>query len=323
LFAINQVSVAEVADQREDFNLAKFQDRPGAREAELHNIKGEQVEKAALTRDKMLAHSTYRNQWTSSGEKKLVVDASKALQHYYDREGAQARPTIQGLTEVRRPERNTGPQKDSIGESVRGVPPRFSLLTLGPNGPRSPVLSSLMSDMQKILSTPILPRGGEAMASVMEMYSRVRGAQGDNRFDIYDWVPIFAILFVTAIVLNTVFPNSLFLTGQQLTLFGRKEGRRTEDESSLDFAMDQAIDQLENGVLMLSAIRDGGGCAARLACKLGEMGRQASDGQDLLLEAVNFLVPNKYSNFTVDFEKVMRQGDQESCSAECRRCLVI
>ena len=30
---------------------------------------------------------------------------------------------------------------------------------------------------------------------------------------------------------------------------------RTEDESSLDFAMDQAIDQLENGVLMLSAIR--------------------------------------------------------------------
>ena len=74
------------------------------------------------------------------------------------------------------------------------------------------------------------------------------------RFDIYDWVPIFAVLFVTAIVLNTIFPNrsffgqdlavfsfsckrmpttmlmiflfSLFLTGQQLTLFGRKEGRR-------------------------------------------------------------------------------------------------
>ena len=27
--------------------------------------------------------------------------------------------------------------------------------------------------------------------------------------------------------------------------------------------------------------------------------------QELLLEAVNFLVPNKYSNFTVDFEKVL------------------
>jgi len=106
-------------------------------------------------------------------------------------------------------------------------------------------------------------------------------------------------------------------------LFGRKEGRRVEDEGSLDFALDQAIDQLENGVLMLSAIREGGGCAARLACKLGEMGREAPDGQELLLEAVNFLVPDKYSNFTVDFEKVMRRGDQGSCSAECRRCLVI
>ena len=31
------------------------------------------------------------------------------------------------------------------------------------------------------------------------------------RFDIYDWVPIFAILFVTAIVLNTVFPNRHFV----------------------------------------------------------------------------------------------------------------
>ena len=28
--------------------------------------------------------------------------------------------------------------------------------------------------------------------------------------------------------------------------------------------------------------------------------------QELLLEAVNFLVPNKYSNFTVDFEKVLK-----------------
>ena len=27
------------------------------------------------------------------------------------------------------------------------------------------------------------------------------------RFDIYDWIPIFAVLFVTAIVLNTIFPN--------------------------------------------------------------------------------------------------------------------
>ena len=33
-----------------------------------------------LIRDKMLAYSTYRNQWTSSGDKKLVVDASKVVE---------------------------------------------------------------------------------------------------------------------------------------------------------------------------------------------------------------------------------------------------
>ena len=30
------------------------------------------------------------------------------------------------------------------------------------------------------------------------------------RFDIYDWIPIFAVLFVTALVLNTIFPNRYF-----------------------------------------------------------------------------------------------------------------
>ena len=70
----------------------------------MHSIKGDRVEEAALTRntfttsiiivvvivltiffamirDKMLAYSTYRNQWTSSGEKKLVVDASKVAKN--------------------------------------------------------------------------------------------------------------------------------------------------------------------------------------------------------------------------------------------------
>ena len=35
-----------------------------------------------LIRDKMLAYSTYRNQWTSSGDKKLVVDASKVGENF-------------------------------------------------------------------------------------------------------------------------------------------------------------------------------------------------------------------------------------------------
>ena len=51
--------------------------------------------------------------------------------------------------------------------------------------------------------------------------------------------------------------------------------------------------------------REGGTCAARLACKLGKMGREATESEDLLIEAVNFLVPNKYSNFSQSFEQVV------------------
>ena len=35
-----------------------------------------------LPRDTILAYNTYKNQWTSSGKKKLVVDASKVGQTY-------------------------------------------------------------------------------------------------------------------------------------------------------------------------------------------------------------------------------------------------
>ena len=28
-----------------------------------------------------------------------------------------------------------------------------------------------------------------------------------SRFDIYDWLPLFGVLFITAILLNTIFPN--------------------------------------------------------------------------------------------------------------------
>lgn len=49
--------------------------------------------------------------------------------------------------------------------------------------------------------------------------------------------------------------------------------------------------------------RDGGSCSARLACKLGEVGREAQDGA-AIMEAVNLLVPDRYSNFTASFEQV-------------------
>ena len=38
---------------------------------------------ASFNKDKIHAYNIYRNQWTTSGNKKLVVDASKALQKYY------------------------------------------------------------------------------------------------------------------------------------------------------------------------------------------------------------------------------------------------
>ena len=53
----------------------------------------------------------------------------------------------------------------------------------GPAGPMMPVLTSLMEDMRALLATPILPKAGpgQAMGSLMEVYHRVRTAQGDNR----------------------------------------------------------------------------------------------------------------------------------------------
>ena len=50
--------------------------------------------------------------------------------------------------------------------------------------------------------------------------------------------------------------------------------------------------------------REGGSCSARLACKLGDLGRGAFDSEDLLVEAVNLLVPNRYSEFSQNFEQV-------------------
>ena len=38
---------------------------------------------ASFNKDKIHAYNIYKNQWTTSGNKKLVVDASKALQRYY------------------------------------------------------------------------------------------------------------------------------------------------------------------------------------------------------------------------------------------------
>ena len=174
------------------------------------------------------------------------------------------------------------------------------------------------------MSQPIFPKtGSDMMFSLREIMHNMRNAHGDNRFDIYDWIPLFTVLFATALILNGLFPNSIFLGGSGLT-FGRSEGARRADTS--DDPLDVAISQLENGVLIMSAIRDGGQCSAKLACKLGEMAKNSLDNTDMVIDAVSFIAPSvssKYSNFTETFSSVARSGESESCSVECSKCLVI
>ena len=56
--------------------------------------------------------------------------------------------------------------------------------------------------------------------------------------------------------------------------------------------MGMAMAQLENGVLLLSSIRESGACSAHITRKTGAESRRA------IMEAVTVLVPSKYSNFT-------------------------
>ena len=156
------------------------------------------------------------------------------------------------------------------------------------------------------------------MFSIREVMHNMRNAHVDQRFDIYDFLPLFAVLFATALILTGIFPNSLALTGGGGTFsFGR-----SDDADPLDLA----IDQLQNGVLIMSAIRDGGQCSAKLACKLGQMTRESFESPNMILDAMDFIVPtfaNKYSNFTDEFSKAVNTEEYSSCSAECSRCLVI
>ena len=188
-------------------------------------------------------------------------------------------------------------------------------------------MSSIIQDMRTLFSSPIFPKSGsDMMFSVREILHNMRNAQGDNRFDIYDWIPLFAVLFATALILNGIFPNSLALTGQGLT-FGRnnraEDGLEEDEEESV---VDNAMAQLENGVLLMSAIREGGQCSARLACRLGQMTREKSESADMILDAVTFLAPTisrRYNNFTSSFSAAVRAEDLSACSAQCSRCLVI
>lgn len=189
-----------------------------------------------------------------------------------------------------------------------------------------PFMTTFISDMRNFMSRPIFEKSGtNMMYSLREVMHNMRNASGDNRFDIYDFVPLLAVLFATALILSGLFPNSFNVAGGSLT-FGRSaeaSGRRSEEDS-----LDTAISHLENGVLLLSAIRDGGQCSAKVACKLGQVTRDSFANTDMIVDAVSLIMPalstaEKYSNFTESFSRVARSEDSSSCSAECSRCLVI
>ena len=189
-----------------------------------------------------------------------------------------------------------------------------------------PFMTTFISDMRGFMSRPIFEESGtNMMYSLREIMHNMRNASGDNRFDIYDFVPLLAVLFASALILSGLFPNSFNVAGGTLT-FGRAaeaSSRRTDEDP-----LDTAISHLENGVLLLSAIRDGGQCSAKVACKLGQVTRDSFANTDMIVEAVSLIMPalstsEKYSNFTESFSKVARSEDSASCSAECSRCLVI
>ena len=90
----------------------------------------------------------------------------------------------------------------------------FSLMTLSQEGPRIPFISTFINDMRNLMATPLFPRSGsDVMFSIREIMHNMRNASGDNRFDIYDFIPLFGVLFVTALVLAALFPNAVFLSG--------------------------------------------------------------------------------------------------------------
>ena len=104
-------------------------------------------------------------------------------------------------------------------------------------------------------------------------------------------------------------------------------GRKEEDDP-----LELALDRLESGMLMISALRHESGCQERLACRIGDLAKERfADDSDSILDAVNMILPEKYQSFSQSVKKMMRadkageEGEdyRNSCQAECRRCIAL
>ena len=73
-------------------------------------------------------------------------------------------------------------------------------------------------------------------------------------------------------------------------------------------------------MFLLSAIREGGTCAERVACSLGRASKSAFESPETIVELMDLFVPNKYANFTTSLESVLNSEDTGTCSQECKMC---
>ncbi len=226
-----------------------------------------------------------------------------------------------------------------------------SLLYLSPSGPSVPVLSRISEDighmMHNILRPPLAPSGHPVfrhpppkpvfhptnfiseeeepfMSRMGFVINKLMGAHyGDRSFDIFDWIPLIAILVAGGLLVGGLFPNGIStfgLNGGNLVLNGRRREDRLHEPDSLEYA----LEQLESGALMVSALTREDGCSARLACRLGDLAREKfEDRADLIIGAMDSVLPKRFANFSRSFQDVFHDSDRSSCNQECYRCISV
>ena len=226
--------------------------------------------------------------------------------------------------------------------AYENTPEANALLYLGPKGPSMPVIGKVNKDLNHMMSSfasgpwqemkaslaslphqsrvPVMARVGHALQKIMG------GHVGDRSFDVFDWVPLIAILVGSGLILAGLFPTGINTFGiNQGQLVVGRNGRNDADNDSI---MDQALSQLETGVMMLTSIRYEDGCSARLACKLGRLAQDSNmldqhPAASFVLDSVSGLLPDKYSSFARAFKSVAKAEDDSACQKECYRCIAI
>ena len=182
-----------------------------------------------------------------------------------------------------------------------------------------PVFTKMSQDlgqmMKFVMTGPVKEMSQSLTSSKILMMSRVGnimskvmgGHVGDSSFDIYDWLPLVALLTGAALILAGLFPTgltSLGLNNGALVLGRRQDRAENENESVIEMT----LAQLETGVMMIGALRHQDGCSKRLACRLGQMARDSEflggDTGQTIVGAVHAILPEKYTSFARSIQAV-------------------